>query len=562
MQDGTPAPQEEVVTEDDGDTGEPPADPPEAETPVDEQSPDTAPSDTPAEPDPPVPGVSESPAPAVETEPVEDVPATPDSTAPEESAPAVETTLGPSEPDIQTENYSVDVQDPLLPTDEPISEPSVQENSSDPAIEPINESQVTPDGNLSVDESAADLPFTQELTEETTPSASAAILVRCAADTSLNDLTARLGELGYTVSATDADSQALLVNVPAGQESVHTGQIQELAGVQSADVAYEASALELIPNDPLYPLQTHLQTIQAPGGWQYFTGSSKVIVAVVDTGIDLSNPDFAGRLVQGYDFINNDPDAMDDNGHGTHVAGTVAATGNNGTGISGLDWSAKIMPVKVLNSAGKGTEMSVYNGIIYAVDHGAKVINLSLGFNGYSELVASAAAYAHEHGVTLVAAGGNNAGDSITFPASLPHVLAVGSVNSDESHAFYSNTGSALDVVAPGTNIFSTHLGGPIYKTGTSMSTAEVTGLVSLLKGIYPMTTEQIETNLQVSSKDLGKSGWDSTFGHGLIQVRDSILQLFHVLTLSEGDKDGEEEAPTPVFQPTFTPTPTFLPGS
>ncbi len=556
--DETPLAQE-VIT-DGGDTGEPPADQPETETSTEAQPSEAVPPEAPVDPDPKVPAVSESPAPAIETEPAVDVPFITDSPAMLEYTPAVDSTSAPADHDIHTDILPADIPDAAKPVEVLTAEQPVEVNLTDQAGDPIGETQDTPEGNPSEEVSPSDVSPVQETAKEPTQATSSAILVRYSPDTSLEELTARLSELGYTVSASDSESKALLVNVPAGQEVVLAGQLQAMTGVQSAGAAYEASILELIPDDPLYPLQTYLQTIQAPGGWQYFTGSSKVIVAVIDTGIDLSNPEFTGRLVQGYDFINDDPDAMDDHGHGTHVAGTIAATGNNGTGITGLDWSAKIMPVKVLNSAGKGTEMSVYNGIIYAVDHGAKIINLSLGFNGYSELVASAVAYANAHGVTLVAAGGNSGSNTITFPASLPQVIAVGSVNNDGSHAYYSNTGSALDVVAPGTNIFSTNLGGPTYKTGTSMSTAEVTGLVSLLKGIYPLTTGQIETNLQVSSKDLGTSGWDKTFGHGLIQVRDAILQLFHFMTLLEGDKEGEEESPTPVFYPTFTPTPTFLP--
>lgn len=557
LQDGTPAPQE-VVT-DGEDTGEPPAESSDSVAPAEAQPSESAPAEEPVESDPQVLAISESPAPPAETAPSADAPVITDSPVPQvESAPAVETTPVPAEPDSLAINLPADVPDTTISTEEPIAQHPVEESLTDPAVAQVSESQDAPEENPLVEESAVDATEVQEILEETSQAENAAILVHCTADTSLDDLAARLGELGYTVSASDAESQALLVNVPSGQETILSGQIQALAGVQFAGAAYEASALELVPDDPLYPLQTYLSTIQAPGGWQYFTGSSKVIVAIIDTGIDLSNPDFSGRLVQGYDFINNDEDAMDDNGHGTHVAGTVAATGNNSTGIAGLDWAAKIMPIKVLDSAGKGSEMSVYNGIIYAVDHGAKVINLSLGFNGYSTLVASAVAYAYDHGVTIVAAGGNNAGDSIIFPASLPHVIAVGSVNEDGSHAFYSNSGIALDVVAPGTNIFSTNLGGPTYKTGTSMSTAEVTGLVSLLKGIYPLTSEQVESNLQVTSKDLGKSGWDSTFGYGLIQIRDSILHLFGVLARLEGDRSVEEETATPVFHPTFTPTPVF----
>jgi subtilisin family serine protease len=377
---------------------------------------------------------------------------------------------------------------------------------------------------------------------------------------------ALLGTLGYSAIDAGMASGALLVDVPAGHEQETADLLKTTSGAAFAEPVYMASALGLVPNDTYYSLQTNLAAINATGGWQYFTGSSGVIVAIIDTGLDLTSADFSGRLVEGYDFVNYDSTPMDDNGHGSHVAGIMAATGNNDYGIAGLDWSAKIMPIKVLDSTGHGSDLNVYRGIMYAVDHGAKVINLSLGFDGYSYLVESAVNYAYQHGVTIVASSGNS-NLSVTFPANLPHVIAVGSVDDSENKAVYSNYGDDLDLVAPGNSVFSLTNTGYSYKTGTSMAAPQVSGLASLLRGITSLSPDQTEILMKSTSKDLGSTGWDMYFGNGLIQVRDAILRLLNSLGGS-GHEDPAEENPapttfptfTPTMTPTMTPTPAFLP--
>ena len=138
------------------------------------------------------------------------------------------------------------------------------------------------------------------------------------------------------------------------------------------------------PNDPRYPEQWHLPSISAPGAWDVTVGSSQVTIAVIDTGVDYTHVDLASKCVAGYNFVGHNSNPMDDHGHGTHVAGIAAAIGNNGTGVSGVDWSARIMPIKVLNSQGSGYDSDVAAGIRYAADHGADVINMSLGSSQYS----------------------------------------------------------------------------------------------------------------------------------------------------------------------------------
>ncbi|MEW5959707.1 MAG: S8 family serine peptidase, partial [Chloroflexota bacterium] len=243
--------------------------------------------------------------------------------------------------------------------------------------------------------------------------------------------------------------------------------------------------------------------------------------------------------VKGWDFCNsssssppycdlqkdNNPD--DEHGHGSHVAGIAAASGNNGKGIAGVSWQAKIMPVKVLDKWGHGDTYNLSQAIRYAADNGAQIINMSLGGgcgSGWPD-VEDAVNYALSKGVLLVAASGNNGISSISCPAALNGVMAVGATTSDDQRAGYSNYGSGLDVVAPGSSIYSTYLGGGYTTmTGTSMATPHVAGLAALLWSFVPSYTDsQVRDALQNTVDDLGTAGWDQYFGYGRINARRAL---------------------------------------
>ncbi len=186
--------------------------------------------------------------------------------------------------------------------------------------------------------------------------------------------------------------------------------------------------------------------------WDISTGQG-VTVAVVDTGIRKGTDLAKTCFVSGYDFVNSDTDPIDDNGHGTHVAGTVAQSTDNGVGVAGVAYKSCLMPVKVLDATGSGTYADVASGIIYAADNGAKVINLSLGGSSDSQTLKDAVAYAYGKGVTVVAAAGNNNSRTLSYPAAYDaYVIAVGATQYDETKAPYSNYGPSLDLVAPGGN--------------------------------------------------------------------------------------------------------------
>lgn len=240
------------------------------------------------------------------------------------------------------------------------------------------------------------------------------------------------------------------------------------------------------PNDAQFSASWGVEAINAPSLWALTTGLG-VKVAVLDTGVDARHPDLAGRVLPGVDLVNNDQDASDDHGHGTHVAGTVAAIANNGIDVAGVAPGAAIIPVKVLNANGQGTNADIANGILEAAKLGAKVINLSLGGRDNSETIRRAIASVQERGVIVVAAAGNSGVATPFFPAANEGVIGVAAVDSRRKKPNFSNFGDYIDIAAPGVDIGSTKKGGGVTKmSGTSMASPHVAGACALLLGRFP----------------------------------------------------------------------------
>jgi subtilisin family serine protease len=251
----------------------------------------------------------------------------------------------------------------------------------------------------------------------------------------------------------------------------------------------------------------------------------------VDTGVDLDHPDLAGNVVSGYNVISPGAPPQDDHGHGTHVAGIVAAITNNNVGVAGVAGGCRIMPVKVLNNVGEGTDFDVATGIQWAADNGARVINMSLGSPDYSYALADAVDYAYGKNVLIVAAAGNDGLESILYPAALPHVMAVGATDKIDGRASFSNYGNALDIVAPGVNIFSTLWDNSYtYLSGTSMATPHVAGVAALVLSLHPeYTNDQVEKVLKAGCVDLGNPGWDPYYGYGRVDALAALEETFPV---------------------------------
>jgi len=278
----------------------------------------------------------------------------------------------------------------------------------------------------------------------------------------------------------------------------------------------------VIPNDVLYKeYQWNLPTISTEKGWSVGRGSDSIIVGVLDTGVQTDHPDLTGKLVKGMNIVSEKDSPEDDVGHGTHVAGIIAAAVNNGEGVAGMTWYNKVLPVKVLDSSGAGSTYSVAQGVIWATDHGAKVINMSLGNYAEAQFLHDALKYAFDHDVVLVAASGNDNTERPGYPAAYPEVLAVAATDQKGNKASFSNYGKYIDVAAPGDAIASTYPGSQYAAlSGTSMASPHVAALAGLIRSINPeLKNTEVMDIIRQTAKDIGEKGKDIYFGYGQIDV-------------------------------------------
>jgi len=275
------------------------------------------------------------------------------------------------------------------------------------------------------------------------------------------------------------------------------------------------------PNDPSFPSQWHLSKIAGPAAWDINHGSSGVIIAIVDSGVDGTHPDLASKMVPGWNFLNGNSDTHDVLGHGTAVAGTAAAATDNGTGVAGVNWMSRIMPLVVLDSSDYATYSNIANAIMYAADNGAKIINVSIAGTTSSSTLQNAVNYAWGKGAVVIAAAGNFANSAPAYPAACNYVIAVGASTDTDTLAYFSSYGSWVDLVAPGTYITTTNNGGG-YGTwqGTSFASPIVAGVAALALSVNGSLSPTALTNLLLNTADdLGAVGFDSTFGWGRVNA-------------------------------------------
>jgi serine protease len=295
------------------------------------------------------------------------------------------------------------------------------------------------------------------------------------------------------------------------------------------------------PNDPRYSEQWHMDQIHMPQTWTAAQGNG-VIVAVIDTGVSHVKDLNQTAFVPGWNFVNNSANTDDDHGHGTHVAGTIAQSTHNGIGVAGIAFHAKIMPMKVLSAQGSGSVAGIADAIRWASDHGAKVINMSLGGPMASQVLGKAVKYAHDHGTTVVCAAGNDGRGRVSYPAAYAGAIAVAATGKDERTTFYSNWGKEIDVAAPGGNTRGNPSGGVLQNTlyqgkddyyffmGTSMASPHVAGVAALIVGQGVTEPDAVEKVLKETARkpqgldaDSESKDYKAHYGAGIIDASAAV---------------------------------------
>lgn len=336
----------------------------------------------------------------------------------------------------------------------------------------------------------------------------------------------KLNARGATQRSEIRGIAARVIRAPKASADLLKGELARDANIEYVEPDFIAQALGT-SNDPYFVQgsQWHLSKIQAPTAWDTTTGSSTQVVAVIDSGVRASHPDLVGKVMVGYDFVANDNDANDENGHGTGVAGTLSPRSNNQIGVCGVAWANPILPVRVLDANGSGNYSAIANGIIYAADRGAKVINLSLGGTSSSRALQDAINYAWNKQCVIVAAAGNNGSNVAFYPAACTNVVAVSATNASDTRPTWSNFGSYVDVSAPGVDILSVY-GTDQYAAwnGTSFSSPVASGVVALMAAANSTLTNVLLVDLLIkNSDDVGALGKDVYYGSGRVNANRAV---------------------------------------
>lgn len=313
--------------------------------------------------------------------------------------------------------------------------------------------------------------------------------------------------------------------------------------VASVEPNYRVHSMQ-VPNDPFYAREYWTRSVDLEPAWDITTGSPNVVVGIVDSGVYPDHPDFKGRLLPGFNFVDNNSDPMDDSSsqHGTIVSLLAAGRGNDGVGEAGVAWNVKILPVKVINSVGDGNSSAVANGIHWAADHGATVLNLSIGGPDFSQAVAREVGYARSRNITVVAAAGNEPTER-DYPADDQNVITVGASDENNNPADFTSVVNKVDLAAPGVKIaaYLPEKSSDLYVTsGTSFSAPIVTGVIALMQSVKPgLRQEDALTILKNTARDIGAAGPDAQSGAGLVDAARAVKA-------AQGGGPSQQSGPPP----------------
>ena len=359
--------------------------------------------------------------------------------------------------------------------------------------------------------------------------------------------------------------------VPEGQESDYLARMLAHPSVQNAELNYLAHILDL-PNDPEYYLQWNMELIGAPEAWDIITSTASVVIAIVDSGIEIDHPDLQANIwintdevpdngldddgngkiddLYGWNFVHENNAVQDTLGHGTHVAGIAAAATNNAIGVAGVSWSGTVMPVRVF-SGREGTYADIAQGVTYAADNGARIINLSFGGTAPSALLYDALHHARGKGCLIVAAAGNCGSpgsiydpdcdytqNPVIYPAAYPETVAVAATDAIDERCEFSEYHDYVDLSAPGSFIYSTYLRGDYeYSPGTSMSAPHVSGVAALIWALRPkLSSQEVQRIMESWAEDVNSGeypGKDPYLGWGRINAYQAVLNASRGTTIT-----------------------------
>lgn len=328
-----------------------------------------------------------------------------------------------------------------------------------------------------------------------------------------------IAEVGARDAGEIASTDIHIIELPEGaDEDAAVRALMARPDVEFAELDHILAPAETVPNDPWYAnWQWELRRIGGPGAWSITTGSSNITIAICDTGVDGTHPDLVTKMMPGWNSFDNNSNSNDVAGHGTAVAGTAAAAGNNGAGVASVAWGCKIMPIRVSDTSGYATYSSIASGLNWASSHGARVANISYIVSGSSTVTSAARSFQSNGGVVVSSAGNYSTFDS---SSDNPYILTVSATNSSDVLESYSNTGNNLDLAAPGSAFTTIRGGGYDSVGGTSYSSPIVAGVAALVLSVNPnLTASQVQDILKQSADDLGSTGWDSSYGWGRVNA-------------------------------------------
>lgn len=350
------------------------------------------------------------------------------------------------------------------------------------------------------------------------------VLVKFRSNVGLDHARQIVASLGAREADTLPGTGVMVLDLPEqADEAAFAHALTLRPDVEFAELDRILKPAEMTPNDPWYAnWEGHLRRIQAPAAWPITTGTSNIVIAILDTGVDGTHEDLAPKLVPGWNIYNNNSNTSDVGGHGTTVAGTAAAVSNNGVGVASVCWGCMIMPIRVSDGSTGATYSAIASGLNWAADHGARVANISY-IVSESATVTSSAKYFQGKGGIVTSSAGNYS--TFSSASDNPYILTVSATDYNDALAGYSNTGNNVDLAAPG-NSFSTIKGGTYDSvSGTSFSAPIVAGVAALVLSVNPnLTPNQVQDILKQSADDFGSPGWDPSYGWGRVNAGRAVL--------------------------------------